>query len=146
MALLFSLLLIVAGILGAAALIIKNKPDARELIAKLVPFQGIIGIVLLIISVIWLIQALQVLGILLRISAFNGLLMLLTILVGIALGFLLGYGLINQYVLSKNAGAAAGGAGVQTKLATYQAPLGIAAILLGLWLLVNVIGSGLAGF
>ncbi|HJU54262.1 MAG TPA: hypothetical protein VJ715_06815 [Pyrinomonadaceae bacterium] len=141
MGLLFALLLIVAGVLGAAALIIKNKPDARELIAKIVPFQGIIGIVLLIFSVIWLIQILQVLGFILRFSTFNGLLLLLTILVGLGLGFLLGYGLINQYVLSKNAGAAASGAGVQAKLATYQGPLGIAAIVLGLWLLINVMSS-----
>lgn len=141
MGLLFALLLIVAGVLGAAALIIKNKPDARELIAKIVPFQGIIGIVLLIFSVIWLIQILQVLGFILRYSTFNGLLLLLTILVGLGLGFLLGYGLINQYVLSKNAGAAAGGAGVQAKLATYQGPLGIAAVVLGLWLLINVMSS-----
>ena len=139
MGLLFALLLIVAGVLGAAALIIKNKPDARELIAKLVPFQGIIGIVLLIFSVIWLIQALQFLGFMFQYAMFTGLLLLLTILVGIALGFLLGYGLINQYVLSKNAGAAAGGAGVQAKLASYQAPLGIAAILLGLWLLITAL-------
>jgi hypothetical protein len=137
MGLLYALLLIVAGVLGAAALIIKNKPDARELIGKLVPFQGIIGIVLLIFSVIWLFQALQVLGFLFQFAMFTGLLLLFTILVGIALGFLLGYGLINQYVLSKNVGAAAGGAGVQAKLAAYQAPLGIAAILLGLWLLVT---------
>ncbi len=141
MGLLFALLLIVAGVLGAAGLIIKNRPDARELIAKIVPFQGIIGIVLLIFSFIWLIQALQFLGIMLRYAVFNGLLLLLTILVGLALGFLLGYGLINQYVLSKNAGAAAGGAGVQAKLATYQGPLGIAAVLLGLWLLINVISA-----
>ncbi|HWT02232.1 MAG TPA: hypothetical protein VN256_18425 [Pyrinomonadaceae bacterium] len=141
MGVLFALLLIVAGVLGAAALIIKNKPDARELIGKLVPFQGIIGIVLLIFSFIWLIQALQFLGIMLRYATFSGLLLLLTILVGLALGFLLGYGLINQYVLSKNVGAAAGGAGVQAKLASYQGPLGIAAILLGLWLLINVISS-----
>jgi hypothetical protein len=141
MGLLYALLLIVAGILGAAALIVKNKPDARELIGKLVPFQGIIGIVLLIFSVIWLFQVLQVLGIILQFSTFTGLLLIVTILVGIALGFLLGYGLINQYVLSKNTGAAAGGAGVQAKLATYQGPLGIAAILLGLWVLINAMRS-----
>ena len=139
MGLLFILLLIVAGVLGAAALIIQKKPDARELIAKLVPFQGIIGIVLLIFSLIWLIRILPGLGY--AFQSLVGLLMLLSILVGIALDFLLGYGLINQYVLSKNAGAAAGGAGVQASLAKYQGPLGIIAILLGLWMLIMALTS-----
>ncbi|HYG80794.1 MAG TPA: hypothetical protein VD861_10420 [Pyrinomonadaceae bacterium] len=139
MGLLFTLLLIVAGVLGAAALIIQKKPDARELIAKLVPFQGIIGIALLILSLIFFFRILSVLGYMFQ--SLVGLLLLLSILVGIALGFLLGYGLINQYVLSKNAGAAAGGAGVQASLAKYQGPLGIVAIVLGVWMLITALTS-----
>ena len=146
MGLLFALLMIVAGVLGAAALIIKNKPDARELIGKLVPFQGIIGIVLLIWSLIMLIRILPYIGLLMQFAAFSALIAILALLVGIALGFLLGYGLINQYVLSKNAGAAAGGAGVQAKLATYQGPLGIVAIVLGIWMLISFISSPYPGF
>jgi hypothetical protein len=139
MGLLFILLLIVGGVLGAAALIIQKRPDARELIGKLVPFQGIIGIVLLILSLIWLIRILPGIGY--AFQSLVGLLMLLSILVGIALGFLLGYGLIDQYVLSKNAGAAAGGAGVKASIAKYQGPLGIIAILLGLWMLIMALTS-----
>jgi hypothetical protein len=139
MGLLFTLLLIVAGVLGAAALIIQKKPDARELIAKLVPFQGIIGIALLILSLIFFIRILSVLGYMFQ--SLVGLLLLLSILVGIVLGFLLGYGLINQYVLSKNVGAAAGGAGVQASLAKYQGPLGIVAIVLGVWMLITALTS-----
>jgi hypothetical protein len=146
MGLLFALLMIVAGVLGAAALIIKNKPDARELIGKLVPFQGIIGIVLLVWSLIMLIRILPYIGLLMQFAAFQALIAILALLVGIVLGFLLGYGLINQYVLSKNAGAAAGGAGVQSKLATYQGPLGIVAVLLGLWMLISYISSPYPGF
>jgi hypothetical protein len=145
MALLFALLLIVAGVLGAAALIIKNKPDARELIAKLVPFQGIIGIILLIWSLIMLIRILPYLGAIMQLAPLSALIAIVTLVVAIALGFLLGYGLINQYVLSKNAGAAAGGAGVQAKLATFQGPLGIVAIVLGLWMLISVISSPYPG-
>ena len=139
MGLLFTLLLIVGGVLGAAALIIQKRPDAREMIAKLVPFQGIIGIALLILSLIFLIRILGVLGYMFQ--SLVGLLLLLSILVGIALGFLLGYGLINQYVLSKNAGAAASGAGVQASLGKYQGPLGIVAIVLGVWMLITALTS-----
>jgi hypothetical protein len=141
MGLLFTLLLIVAGVLGAAALIVQKQPNARDVIAKLVPFQGIIGIILLIWSLIMLIRILPYLGLILQFAALTGILALLTLLVGIALGFLLGYGLINQYVLSKNAGAARSGDTVKMSLAKYQGPLGIVAILLGLWMLISVLSS-----
>lgn len=139
MGVLIALLFIVAGILGAASLIVQKQPNARDLIAKIVPFQGIIGIVLLIFSIIWLIRILSVIGFLLQF--FSGILFLISLLVGIALGFLLGYGLINQYVLSKNAEAAKGGGNLQASLAKFQAPLGIVAILLGIWMLVSVVSS-----
>lgn len=141
MGLLFTILLIVAGILGAASLIIQKQPNAREVIAKLVPFQGIIGIILLIWSLIMLIRILPYLGLILQYAALSGILLLLTLLVGIALGFLLGYGLINQYVLSKNAGAARSGDTVKASIGKYQGPLGLVAIVLGLWILISVISS-----
>jgi hypothetical protein len=141
MGLVFALLFIVAGILGAASLIIQKQPNARDLIAKVVPFQGIIGIILLIWSLIWLIRAFTIIGYL--VQSVWGLLFLLTIVVGIVLGFLLGYGLINQYVLSKSAEASKGGSSLQTNLAKFQAPLGIIAILLGIWMLINSLSSPL---
>ena len=141
MGLLFTILLIVAGVLGAAALIIQKQPNARDMIAKLVPFQGIIGIILLIWSLIMLIRILPYLGAILQFAALSGLIAIVTLLVGIALGFLLGYGLIKQYVLSKNAGAAQSGDTVQMSLAKFQGPLGLVAILLGLWMLFNILTS-----
>ena len=41
----YGIWLAVLGILGASSLIIAKKPDAKELIAKLTPFQGWIGAV-----------------------------------------------------------------------------------------------------
>src|SRR3954469_15336276 len=41
----YGIWLVVLGILGASSLIIARKPDAKELIAKLAPFQGWIGAV-----------------------------------------------------------------------------------------------------
>ena len=37
--------LMVLGILGASNLIIAKRPDAKEHIAKLAPFQGMLGLV-----------------------------------------------------------------------------------------------------
>jgi hypothetical protein len=135
MALIFALLLLVAGVLGAASLIVKNQPNARDIIAKLVPFQGIIGIILLLWSLLQLIWALRILNFLF--ASITGLLALLTLLVGIALGFLLGYGLIKHYALK----GGTGGDAVQMKLAAFQAPLGLAAIILAIWFLITIFTS-----
>lgn len=42
---LYGILLIILGLLAAPALFLKNKPNAKELLDKLVPYQGWIGLV-----------------------------------------------------------------------------------------------------
>src|SRR5262245_40564650 len=121
------LLLFAAGVLGASNLIISKKPNAKELIDKLTPFAGMIGVVLLIWGIWDLIQALRATSVI-SIIPFWWTVFLLTSLIEIGLGFLLGYGLISKYVLSKNAEAAAKGEQVRAKLAVYQIPMGLAAI------------------
>jgi hypothetical protein len=144
MGLLFALLLIAAGVLGAAALIVQKQPNAREAIAKLVPYQGIIGIILLVWAlIVFLFRIVPALGLLLQFFPLTGILVILTFLVAIALGFLLGYGLIAQYALSKSADAARGGEAMKMKLAKFQGPLGIAGIALGVWMLISSLSWGM---
>jgi hypothetical protein len=144
MGLLFALLLIAAGILGAASLIVQKQPNAREAIAKLVPYQGIIGIILLVWAlIVFLFRILPAIGALLQFFPLTGILLIVTFLVAIALGFLLGYGLIAQYALSKNADAARRGDALKMKLAAFQGPLGIAGIALGVWMLINALSWGM---
>lgn len=143
MGLLFALLLIVAGVLGAATLIVAKQPNAREVIAKLTPFQGIIGIILLIWAlIVFIFRVLPALGLLLQFFPVTGILLLATCLVAIVLGFLLGYGLIAQNAL-KNPGAAASGEAMRMKLAKYQGPLGLLGIGLGLWMLITSLSWGM---
>jgi len=129
------LLLLAAGILGASNLIISKKPNAKELIDKLTPFAGIIGIVLLVWGIIDLYHVL-------RLTSYIGnapiywTIFLITSLVELGLGFLLGYGLISKYVLSKNAEAAARGEQVRAKLAVYQIPMGVVAIVIAILYLI----------
>lgn len=134
--LLLALLLIVAGALAAASLIVQKQPNAREAIAKLVPFQGIIGIVLLLWGLWQLIELLRFFGLLMQFAPITALAYLASVLVAIGLGILLGYSLIQQYVLSKNADASRSGEAVRAKLTGIQVPLGIAGIALGVWLIV----------
>jgi hypothetical protein len=134
--LLLALLLIIAGALATASLIVQKQPNAREAIAKLVPFQGIIGIVLLLWGLWQLIELLRVFGFLMQYAPITALAYLASVLVAIGLGILLGYALIQQYVLSKNADASRSGEAVRAKLTGVQVPLGIAGIALGVWLIV----------
>ena len=141
---LLGILLIIAGILAAASLIVAKQPNAADAIKKLVPFQGIIGIILL----LWGLYALlfgilPYFGIWLQIVPIRALAALAASLVAIGLGILLGYGLISQYALSKNADAARSGEAVRAKLTGVQVPLGIAGIILGLWVLVSFMGAGI---
>jgi glucan phosphoethanolaminetransferase (alkaline phosphatase superfamily) len=135
--LLLAILLIAAGVLAAASLIVAKQPNAQEAINKLVPYQGIIGIILLLWGLfVLLFRLLSVLGLLLQYAPLTGIGMLLACLVAIALGILLGYGLISKYALSKNADAARSGEMVRTKLVGIQVPLGIAGIVTGIWALL----------
>lgn len=51
-----ALLLILGGILATAGLIVAKKPEARQLIDKLVPFQVLIGVALLVLGVVNLLR------------------------------------------------------------------------------------------
>jgi hypothetical protein len=54
-------------------------------------------------------------------------------------GFLLGFGLITHYALSKNEQAKAKGAAIREKLVGIQAPLGLVSIVLGAIYIVMVL-------
>ena len=136
--LVIALLLIAAGVLAASSLIVKQQPNAKEMIDKLVPFQGIIGIILLLWGIYWLLFAVfPLMGGWMRYSPLGGLVFLFACLASIALGFLLGFSLISKYVLSGSADAARRGEDLRLKLAGIQGPLGLAGIVLGVWALIN---------
>ena len=55
------------------------------------------------------------------------------------IGFLLAFGLISKYALSKNQAAMAKGQAIRTKLVKIQAPLGLFAIVMGLLYILWVV-------
>lgn len=124
------LITIAGGILAASGFIIKRSPNAQQLIDKIAPYQGWIGVVMF----IWGIK--EVIG------SVTGLSMLSTAplawifwtLSGVAdllVGFLLGFGLITHYALSKNPAAMEKGQRIKGTLVSIQAPLGVLAIVMG---------------
>ncbi len=124
-------ILFVAGVLGAANLIIAKKPNAKELIEKLTPYQGWIGVVLLLWGIWDLIGVFRSLGVLSSAPVW-WVLYLVTAITELALGFLLGYGLISKYVLGRSPQALEKGQQLRVRLANYQGPLGVTAIVLAI--------------
>jgi hypothetical protein len=129
------LITIAGGILAASALIIARKPNAKQLIDKLTPYQGWIGIVMFFWGV-W-----ETLGVVRALSLLSVRPLLWIFALGIALadllvGFLLGFGLLTKYALGKNATAQARGQEIRAKLANYQGAFGLFAIVMGVLYLV----------
>ena len=123
-----AIIAIIGGIIAASSLIVAKKPNAQELIDKLTPYQGWIGVVLTFWGVWGILQSILNIkyiglswGIGLGVSA-----------VEFVVGFLLAYSLISKYLLEKNETAKAKGQELRLKLTKYQVPAGVALIVLGI--------------
>ncbi|MCC8154462.1 MAG: hypothetical protein LIP01_09760 [Tannerellaceae bacterium] len=126
----YGLELIILGILAVPSLLLSRKPDAKELLDKITPYQGWIGVVFCIAGLWGIVQCILNLNWL----SFVPLVWIMWTLVSVvqaALGFIMGYGLIAKYVLSKNPKSAEKGEQLLAKLIPLQGKLGIAAIILG---------------
>lgn len=135
MGLILSLFMIVLGALAAYPSIVKAQPNAKEIIDKITPYQGIIGVIGCILGLIGIVRFLLNIGAL-TVSPVFWLIGFVAALVEFALGLLLGYTLIHTHALSKNAHAARQGDELRAKLTAYQVPLGYLAIVLGVISLV----------
>ena len=133
MGLINGLWLAVLGVLGASSLIIARKPDAKELIGKLAPYQGWIGAVSAIWGVWGIISSILSLGWLTKWPIYWATFLGDSAL-QLTLGLLLGVGVIKTFVKDPSANAKMD----QTiaKLAPWQGTLGLAAIGLGVWMVV----------
>jgi hypothetical protein len=128
----------VLGILGASNLILAKRPDAKEHIAKLAPYQGWIGAS----SVLWglwiLLWSILNAGLLITWALLGFITLIAVGAVLVALGLLLGVGVLKTFV--KNDQASAKLDDTVTKLAPFQGMLGLVAIGLGVWdIVANII-------
>src|SRR5665647_2339043 len=124
------LILIAGGILGCAGLIVAKKPDAKELIGKLQPFQAGIGVALLIFGVWNLLDAVRLISI---ISMLPVTVIVAWAAVGsaIILGIMFGMPMVAKL----SAAGAAKGEEMGKKLAPYQTLVGLVAIGAGAYFL-----------
>ncbi len=129
------LITIAGGILAASALIIARKPNAKQLIDKLTPYQGWIGIVMFVWGIKELFGSLTNMG-LIKVAPVLWVFWLATGVADLLVGFLLGFGLITKYALGRSPQAEARGQALRLKLAAYQGVLGLFAIAMGVLYLV----------
>ncbi|ADY30557.1 MULTISPECIES: hypothetical protein [Cellulophaga] len=132
----FGITLIILGILAAPSLLLSRKPDAQELLDKITPYQGWIGLAFCVWGVWGIISSILNLGWLTTYPIYWATFLAVNVLLA-ALGFILGYGMINKHLLSKNEEAKAKGELLLAKLRPLQGKLGIAAIALGVWQIIT---------
>ena len=128
---------ILGGILAASGFIIAKKPNAKELIDKIVPYQGWIGVVMFGWGVWECIHSLTGIALLSRFPL-RWIFWLLSGVADLGVGFLLGFALISKWILSKDATALAKGQELRGKLVKIQVPLGFFAIVMGLAYLIFI--------
>lgn len=124
-----ALTLTALGFLGAASFIIERQPNAKQIIDRVLPYGGVLGILGVALGIIYALEALLTFR----------LFMLVAALLLAALGLLFGYALLSQYVLNRSAEAQATADRVRGQLAVYQTPLGIAGVIFGLWWTLHVL-------
>lgn len=126
------LLLLALGVLGASSVIIKKKPEARDLIDKIAKFSGTIGIIGALWGIWDLIGALRWIR-LVSLVPLIWISWLVTALVFIALGFIFGYGMVASYM---SAEAKSKAEQIRQKLIVYQIPLGYVSLAMAVWWII----------
>ena len=129
---LFSILLIIVGALAAYSGIVRNWPNFRQGLDKIVPYQGWFGIVALVWGAINLLQILLHFGVFTLGPTVWLVLAIVANVVAVLLGLVLGFGLIAQYLLTNSPDARRKGEEMRARIAPRQMALGWVAIVLGI--------------
>ena len=130
----YGIFLVLLSIIAVPSLIVSKKPNAQELLEKIEPYQGWIGLVFCFGGIWGIIQSILNLGWLTSVpiwwvTLFAG------SLVETTLGFMLGFGLMNKLFLGKNEKAKEKAAEIRSKIAPKQGKLGILGIIVGIWMI-----------
>ncbi len=135
--------LIVLSLIAVPSIILAKKPNAQELLDKIAPYQGWIGLVFTFWGVYGVIFS-GILGLSWMTSwPIYWITLLAVNLMQAVLGFMLGYGMISKYVFAKNEEAKKKGAQLLAKLAPIQGRLGMAGIAVGFWtILASILFHG----
>jgi len=130
----YGISLILLSIIAVPSLLLSKKPNAKELLEKVAPYQGWIGVVFTIWGVWGIISAFLNLGWLTS-APIWWITLLAGSIVEATLGFMLGYGLISGF-LAKNDDAKAKAEKIRAKIAPKQGKLGVLGLIVGAWMIV----------
>ncbi|MGN7819311.1 hypothetical protein HGH92_03900 [Chitinophaga varians] len=131
----YGITLILLSIIAVPSLLLSKKPNAKELLEKVEPYQGWIGIIFCFWGIWGLVSAILNIGWLTS-APIWWLTLAAGSLVEASLGFLLGFPLINKFFLSNNEKAREKAAHIRTKVAPKQGKLGILGIIVGAWMII----------
>lgn len=130
----YGISLILLSIIAVPSLILSKKPNAQELLDKVAPYQGWIGLVFCFFGIWGIISAFLNIGWITTAPIWWA-----TLLAGsfveATLGFMLGFGMINKLLLSKNEKAKEKAAKMREKLAPKLGKLGILGLIVGGWMI-----------
>jgi hypothetical protein len=126
---------ILGGILAAAALIVSKKPDAKQLIDKLTPFQALIGVGLVAVSLINFLRMLGTITDAFRVNLLWAAAFLAMVGAGFLLGALFGMPQIVKWIPGESS-AEQKALDISKKVAPYQVLLGIVALVASLVMLL----------
>lgn len=131
----YGITLVLLSVIAVPSLVLSKKPNAKELLEKIELYQGWIGLVFCFWGVWGIISSILNIGWLTTAPVWW-----ITLLAGsvvqAALGFMLGFGVINKLVIGKNEKALEKAAEVRAKIAPKQGKLGIVGIAVGIWMIV----------
>ncbi|MCD8403237.1 hypothetical protein PJW08_07440 [Tenacibaculum finnmarkense] len=131
----YGITLILLSIIAVPSLILAKKPNAKELLDKIEPYQGWIGLVFCLGGIWGIISAFLNIAWLTSLPIWWS-----TLLAGsfvqAALGFMLGFGMISKLLLSKNEAAKEKGEALREKLAPKLGKLGLFGLIVGGWMIV----------
>jgi len=131
----FGISLILLSIIAVPSLILSKKPNAKELLEKVAPYQGWIGVIFCFWGVWGIISAILNMG-WLTTAPIWWITLLAGSIVEAGLGFMLGYGLISKMFLSKNEEAKEKAEKIREKIAPKQGKLGVLGLIVGAWMIV----------
>ncbi len=134
MGLINGLWLAVLGALGASSLIIAKRPDAKDMIAKLAPYQGWIGAVSALWGVWGIISSVLNLG-WLSVAPIYWVTFLADSVLQFGLGLILGIGVLKTFI--KQPAAQAKMDDLITRMQPKQGMMGLVAIGVGIWMVVS---------
>jgi|GEM_PF-4815519 len=117
---------ILGGLIAASSLIASKSKEAGDLINKLLPFQGIFGLVLIFAGVANLIDVVSYFSIIIKST--EGIVLTVLVILCTIVGLILAFGLISKFVGGKEGALGK----LYAKLLPFQIPLGVALSVTGL--------------